>query len=1382
MEFRILGSFEVQGTDGALDVRGAKRRGLLACLVVHAGQPMSTDRLVDDLWGDSGSDGAARTVQTYVSQLRKLLQGQAASLVTRPGGYALEIDSADVDAYRFEQAATAAGTEPAPGRRLALIDEALELWRGPPLGEFAGAGWADREATRLEALHLQALQHRCDSLMDLNRAAEAVAGLEPLVRANPLNERLWAQLMLALYRNGRQADALGAYQQARRHLVDELGIEPGPQLAQLELRILAHDPTLADPSPTVASSAGTAAFLFCDLVGSTALLSRLGDDAGDEMRRECYAVFREALAAHGGREVKSTGDGAFAVFPTSVGKAVACGIAMQQGMDRLDLAHPVLELGLRVGIAVGEAKAEEGDWYGTPVVEAERLCGAAHRGQILVADVVRTLAGTRGRYSFRSVGALELKGLSRPLEACQVEWSPRPPEGARAELSPAPPTTRGEPSGQAALEVPVPAVVTAARRGVFVGRDVEQERLAGAWAEAKAGRRQVVLVAGEPGIGKTRLAAELAAIVHGEGAVVLWGRCDEGLGVAFQPVVEALRHYVRHSPDGLLDAQLGRGRAELARLVPELAEGRPDLAVPAVDAESERLRLFDAVSDALGSVARSRPLLLVQDDLQWAAIPTLLLIRHLARPAEDRVLVVGTYRDTELDPGHPLLGVLADLRREPTVARLAVRGLDEKAVAAFVAAAAGRAPRDHVTLDLAPALHAETEGNPFFVGQFLDHLVETGALADRDRGWAPSLPVDQLGVPEGVRDVVGSRVARLPEATRRALDVAAVIGREFTVAVLERIPDAGTDADTLLGALEGATRARLVQEVPGKVGRFGFVHDVVRQTLYGGLSGTRRARLHRRVGEALAGLPGAEAQPALVAHHFVAGATAGCRGEAIGWSERAGARAMEQFAFEEAVTHFQRAIELLEWDDPPDRAARARLLLAEQDARGAVGDASGAKTAAARAIEDARAVGSAELIAKAAGTRSWWIGAGVPDPETAQLLEDALALVDEHDLSRRAALLGSVAFHRAIAEGDGVAAEPLAREAIALARAGDDPEVLADVLALRAQARVLQGAPHVAEQDAVLAELATLPRATWHRRHGRHAWLDRMAAVSRLQVGDLAGFDAHLEGVARLGEEHHDRFLLATAAMWRGLRALLDGRFEQVEDHAADMLRWAGDDPNFALSYGGQLLDLRWDQGRLDELKPLLLAAIEQTPGLDVLRAALALLHTEFDEPDQARAHLEDIVASGVTGGPRGLGWSVTLATLAEVCARLGDTEHVDELATALAPYTGQLIVSGWGTVCLGAGDRYLAMLAATGGRLAKAEPLFEAALALEQSVGSAPFATRTRLAHARALVKSGDAAAVRRAAPLLDTAAHTAQQLGMAGLMREVVTLRNARPGRDDA
>jgi tetratricopeptide (TPR) repeat protein len=706
------------------------------------------------------------------------------------------------------------------------------------------------------------------------------------------------------------------------------------------------------------------------------------------------------------------------------------------------------------------------------------------------------------------------------------------------------------------------------------------------------------------------------------------------------------------------------------------------------------------------------------------------------------------------------------------VDRLTVEGLDEKAVAAFVEAATGHA-LDDIALDLAAELHAETEGNPFFAGQVLRHLVETGALEQRGCQSAATHAIDRLGVPEGVREVIGRRLARLPDALHQALSVAAVIGREFTVAALERIPDAGGDADALLGALEAAAHARLVQEVPGKPGRFGFVHDLVRQTLYGRLSGQRRARLHRRVGEALVGLSGADAKPAVLAHHFVAGAAAGCRAEAVVWSERAGARAVEQFAYEEALSHFQNAIELLELEDPPDRVIRARLLLAKARARGSVGDVAGGKNATARAAEDARAVGSPELLAEAAKARAWFVRAGVADPVAAHLLEDALTVVDERDHSGRASVLGMLAYYRAVCESDGASAEALAREAVSLARTGDDPAVLADVLGLRSWVWVLQGSPDIAAQEAVLAELATLLQGAKNWRYGSYTWVKQTRGLIRLQMGDLAGFDAHLKGLVQRYEEVPDRLLLAVAAMWRGLRALLDGRFGEVEDHVADMLRWARDNANFAASHAVLLFYVRREQGRLDELKPQLLTVARQNPGLVGLRGVLGLLHTDLDEPDAATPLVESIIGAGVAGDPKGLAWPATLAALAEVCTHLGATQHVEELTAALAPYSGQLLVVSWGVACMGAADRYLAMLAATAGRLEEAERSFEAALALEQSVSSAPLAARTRVAHARALLRLGAKGDAGRAARLLDTAASTAQRLGMAGLMRDIEALR---------
>lgn len=316
--------------------------------------------------------------------------------------------------------------------------------------------------------------------------------------------------------------------------------------------------------------------------------------------------------------------------------------------------------------------------------------------------------------------------------------------------------------GEPALAAPT-APDTGSARGAapeagdtFAGRAPDLARLTEAWQRARAGRRQVVLVGGEAGIGKTRLATEAALAAGREGAVVLHGRCDEDTAVPYQPVAEALERYVAGATDpDDLRRHVGRDGGELARLVVGLAQRLPDLAPPApTEAETDRNRLFRAVASFLAAVAASAPVVLVLDDLQWATAPTVLLLHHLVRALEGAaVLVIGTYRDDEAGANPALADELARLRREPGVERVALAGLDEAAVAALVREATGPDLSPAEEAALARRLHRETDGNPFYVGELLRHLAETGGMGEED-----------LGVPESVREVVGRRLVRLSDS------------------------------------------------------------------------------------------------------------------------------------------------------------------------------------------------------------------------------------------------------------------------------------------------------------------------------------------------------------------------------------------------------------------------------------------------------------------------------------------------------------------------------------------------------------------------------------------------------------------------------------------
>ena len=572
----------------------------------------------------------------------------------------------------------------------------------------------------------------------------------------------------------------------------------------------------------------TAIVVFTDLVGSTALRTRLGDVAADELQRSHELALRGAVERTGGTVVKSLGDGILASFGAA---ADACAAAqeMQRAIERANrTADDARRLGLRVGLSAGDVTWEDGDCHGTPVVTAARLCDRAEAGQVLGDDLVRGLARGRSEHRFALVGELELKGLGDPVLAFELVWEP-----ARAQVAPLP-----------SLLVPVPGELP------FAGREAERDRIAATWKSAVGEGRSVVLVSGEPGMGKTRLASEVARAAHEDGAWVLVGRCDESIAAAYAPWIEILRQIITHGSEDLVRGHVDRHGGEVTRLAPELARRVPEAPTPrALDPEAERLALFDAVVDLVAAATGEAPVLLVLDDAHWADASSLHLLGHAVRrlPTDVPLLVVVTYRDTDVDRTHPLAAAIADLRREPRVERVALRGIDEEGMRALLTAAGG-AELLADGLAFARTLVAETEGNPFFVGEVIRHLVESGVLVHRDGRWQGSVSLEEVGIPEGVRDVVGRRLSRLSDAANDLLRTAAVIGRDFDVDLLARV--AGIGEDEIVDHVDVALQARLLHEGDA-VGSLSFAHALVRQTLLEELSTTRRVRLHRAIGEGL---------------------------------------------------------------------------------------------------------------------------------------------------------------------------------------------------------------------------------------------------------------------------------------------------------------------------------------------------------------------------------------------------------------------------------------------------------------------------------------------------------------------------------------------------
>jgi predicted ATPase len=576
----------------------------------------------------------------------------------------------------------------------------------------------------------------------------------------------------------------------------------------------------------------------------------------------------------------------------------------------------------------------------------------------------------------------------------------------------------------------------------FVGREAELAALAADLDAAIAGRGGVVLLAGEPGIGKTRLARELASLAAARGVLVLWGRCWEGEGApAFWPWVQVVRAYIQASAPAALRQDLGAGAPDITQLVPAVSERLPGVPVPPpMEPEAARFRLFDSLAGFLRAAAGRQPLLLVLDDLHWADALSLALLRFVSRELEHaRLLVVGCYRHTEVDQAPALMAAVADLSRGQRHRRLPLGGLDQPEVASFVASVAGVAP----SAALAAAVYRQTDGNPFFVTEVVRLLASQGRL---DAGSATVLGGGlPEGISEGVKAVVAERLGRLSHDCQQVLEVAAVVGRDFELRVLQ--PACGMDGDQLLGLLEEAEAARVIEPVPGGLGRWWFAHGLVREVLYESLPAARRMRLHGLVGQALEASYAADPGPHLaeLAHHFVAAAPTGQVARAVRAATLAGRHALEVLAWEDAAGLFERALAALELAEQPDQRQRCELLLALGEARMAASDVAAARAAYQQAGELARQLGWPEALARAGLGLGLESTVGIVDPVEVGLLQQALAALGEGDSLLRARVLARLArawlFIRQVEQR-----RALSEEAVRLARRLGDLATLAAVL------------------------------------------------------------------------------------------------------------------------------------------------------------------------------------------------------------------------------------------------------------------------------------------------------------------------------------------------
>jgi tetratricopeptide (TPR) repeat protein len=1043
------------------------------------------------------------------------------------------------------------------------------------------------------------------------------------------------------------------------------------------------------------------------------------------MLRMHEGIVRGQIAHHGGDEVLFMGDGFLASFP-SVPEALESAVGIQRELEEHARTEPDRPVRVRIGLHVGDVTARDGTIYGQAVNAASRIAAHAAGGEILVSTDVREAAGAAG-IGFRDRGLYWLKGFPDRWRLYELEWG----DGAGAR----------------------PAIGL----GPFVEREDELADLRRSVEDAIGGRGGLVLVSGEAGAGKTRLTQEVDAEAERRGMRILVGHCVEQGSIPYLPFVEAFEDALvgPRSPESLR-AALGDAASEIARIAPGLRRAIRDLPPP-VDLPPDQARrfLWLSVQEFLERAGRSRPLLLVIEDLHWADEPTVLLLEHLADAlAEMPVLIVGTYRDVEVRPSHPFARAVGQLARRRLVTRIPLDRLSRDGVAELIRGLAGQEPPPA----LVSLIHGESEGNPFFVEEVFLHLRESGKLLDERGRFRTDVRVEAWEVPESVRLVIEERLARLSKQTREVLTAAATAGRSFETAVVARV--AGVRPDRLAAALDEAEHAFVIGPAEAGGTRHSFAHELIRQTFLAGTSSVKRQVLHGRTAEAIEivhaddlGLRAAD-----LVYHLSRSGPGASRAKLVKYLRLAGDHAAGASVFEDAAEHFEQALALI---GDEEREGRAELLERLAMARRSLGRWDEALATMHEALDLYEALGRIDAIGRLGWAMVYHLAWAARFQEAVEVAQRALAGLGESPSSDRARIASAAAWAMGLA-GDHEGSTATFAQARQLVEAIGDERALADILHMEtihhlSFAEFSQGV----ESGLRAAKVFEAEGALWD--------LASVLAFVGYEAGAIPRTDIAIENVARaapIAERfgHLGATFMTLAARIR-IEGIGAGDIGAVEKLGAEMVEVCerGGLPWLYVGHMHRGLAAYW-RGDDDEAERRLRLAVELEPPAAFAgqSASLLALHLAYaGRADEAVAIVEGLrPAFPVEERVNTVGsWNVLFGCVEAlaVADRREEAAALHPVVLAALEHRGE-----WITFDCRLTRTRAAIAAAAGGRFDEADERFRSASEAADELGLRIEAADVRRLHAGMLLERGAGGDREAAGSLLEGAATSYATMGM--------------------